>query len=106
MPALVKKHPHRIHYSPEAADHLARLTAHQSATVLDKVERNLTHEPTVPTRNRKVLRANPLAAWELRIGDLRVYHEVQDEPDAVVIVKAIGIKERDRVVIGGEEVEL
>ena len=66
----------------------------------------MSHEPTVPTRNRKVLRANSLAPWELRIGDLRVYYEVKVEPDAVVVVKAIGIKERDRVVIGGEEVEL
>lgn len=60
----------------------------------------------MPTRNRKVLRANLLAPWELRIGDLRVYYEVKDEPVAVVIVNAIGVKERDRVVIGGEEVEL
>lgn len=102
----MKKRPYRIHYSAEAVDHLAGLTAHQSSTVLDKVERTLSHEPTVPTRNRKVLRANPLAAWELRIGDLRVYYEVKVEPDPVVVVKAIGTKQRGRVVIGGEEVEL
>jgi hypothetical protein len=35
-----------------------------------------------------------------------VYYEVKGEPDPVVIVKAIGIKQRDRVVIGEEEVEL
>lgn len=60
---------------------------------------------TVATRNRKVLRANLLAPWELRIGDLRVYYEIEDDPERVV-VKAIGVKDRDRVRIGGEEVEL
>jgi hypothetical protein len=35
-----------------------------------------------------------------------VYYEVKDEPDMVVVVKAIGVKDRNRVVIGGEEVEL
>ena len=66
----------------------------------------MSHQPNVPTRNRKVLRANRVAAWELRLGDLRVYYAVKDEPEAVVIVKAVGKKERDRVLIGGEEVEL
>jgi mRNA-degrading endonuclease RelE of RelBE toxin-antitoxin system len=81
------------------------LTARQSATVLDVVARSLTHEPTVPTRQRKVLRANAVAPWELRIGDLRVYYEVKDDVERVV-VKAVGVKERNRVLIGGEEVEL
>jgi hypothetical protein len=48
---------------------MERLTTRQSATVLDVVARTLTHEPTVPTRQRKVLRANAVAPWELRIGD-------------------------------------
>lgn len=82
------------------------LTARQRTTVLDVVARNLTHEPTVPTRQRKVLRANAVAPWELRIGDLRVYYEVKDDPERVVVVKAVGVKERNRVLIGGEEVEL
>ena len=103
---MVRRRPYRIDYSPEAVDHMEGLTARQSATVLDVVTRSLTHEPTVPTRQRKVLRANAVAPWELRIGDLRVYYEVKDDPERVVVVKAIGVKERNRVLIGGEEVEL
>lgn len=80
--------------------------ARQSATVLDVVARSLTHEPIVPTRQQKVLRANAVAPWELRIGDLRVYYEVRDDGERVVVVKAVGVKERNRVLIGGEEVEL
>jgi hypothetical protein len=91
---------------PEAVDHLAGLTARQSATVLDVVVRQLSHEPATPTRNRKVLRANSVAPWELRIGLLRVYDDFVDEPERVVVVKAVGIKDRNRVRIGEEEVEL
>ena len=47
-----------------------------------------------------------MAPWEPRIGELRVYYEVREKPDRVVVVKAVGVKDRDRVRIGGEEVEL
>jgi mRNA-degrading endonuclease RelE of RelBE toxin-antitoxin system len=102
----LRKHAYRIDYSPEAVDHLAGLTARQRGTVLDVVIRQLSHEPARATRNRKVLRANPIAPFELRIGLLRVYYELLEDPERVVVVKAVGIKERDRVRIGGEEVEL
>jgi len=70
------------------------------------VPRQLGHQPTLPTRNRKPLEANPIAPWELRIGDLRVYFEAVEEPERVVKIVAVGRKVRERVVIGGVEVEL
>ncbi len=103
---MVRKGPYRIDYSPDALDHLRSLTARQAVTVLDTVERQLSQQPTVWTRNRKVLRANPVAPYELRAGELRVYYEAGDEPSGVVIVKAVGVKDRACVRIGGEEVEL
>ena len=69
-------------------------------------ERKLTHQPTVPTRNRKRLRDNTLANWELRIGDIRVYFDVEEAPEPVVTICAVGVKARDRVLIGGEGVDL
>ena len=35
-----------------------------------------------------------------------MYYEVREEPERVVVVKAVGVKDRDRVRIGGEEVKL
>ena len=35
-----------------------------------------------------------------------IYYDVKDEPEKLVTVLAIGIKDRNRVIIGGEEVEL
>jgi mRNA-degrading endonuclease RelE of RelBE toxin-antitoxin system len=65
---------HQIEYSPDAEDHLKALTARQQAIVLDAVDKQLKYQPTVETRNRKPMRPNPIAPWELRIGNLRVYY--------------------------------
>lgn len=78
----------------------------QQVIVLDVVDEQLAHQPTVETRNRKPMRPNPLAPWELRIGSLRVYYDVEDRPDRVVYIRAVGVKERNRVRIGAEEIQL
>jgi mRNA-degrading endonuclease RelE of RelBE toxin-antitoxin system len=93
---------YRIEYSPEAEEHLRALTRRQQAIVLDVVETRLTDEPLTETRNRKRMRPNDLALWELRIGDLRVYYDVDRGPPRVVQVRAVGTKSRDRVRIGKE----
>ncbi|MBI3797105.1 MAG: type II toxin-antitoxin system RelE/ParE family toxin [Deltaproteobacteria bacterium] len=98
--------PYRIEYSPEAEEHLRFLTARQRVTVLDTVDEQLMHQPTVETRNRKPMRPNPLAPRELRVGKLRVYYDAEEEPEPVVHIRAVGIKERNRVRIGKEVLEL
>ena len=97
---------YKIEYSPESEAHLRFLTARQQAIVLDAVDEQLTYQPTVETKNRKLMRLNPLAPWELRNGDLRVYYDVEEEPEAVVYINAVGIKERNQVRIAGEIYEL
>jgi mRNA-degrading endonuclease RelE of RelBE toxin-antitoxin system len=103
---------YRIDYSPAAEEHLRALTARQRATVFDTIDEQLIVQPGVETRNRKPMRPNPLAPWELRIGDLRVYYDIQedhvveDRPEPRVLIVAVGIKDRNRVIIGGEEVNL
>ncbi|MDJ0621266.1 MAG: type II toxin-antitoxin system RelE/ParE family toxin [Calothrix sp. MO_192.B10] len=97
---------YRIEYSPEAEVHLQSLTARQQAIILDTVDEQLMYQPTLETKNRKLMRPNPLAPWELRIGDLRVYYDVEEESEAVVYINAIGVKERNQVYIGGEIYEL
>jgi mRNA-degrading endonuclease RelE of RelBE toxin-antitoxin system len=96
----------QIAYSPECEDHLRALSARDRAIVLDTVDQQLTHEPTVETRHRKPMRPNPLAPWELRIGDLRVYYEVDDSVEPVVHVRAVGIKVHNVVRVRGEELKL
>jgi mRNA-degrading endonuclease RelE of RelBE toxin-antitoxin system len=95
--------PYRIEFSPEAVDHLDGLTARQRSSVLDAIERQLLYQPRVETRQRRPLRPNPLAEYRLRVGDLRVYDDVRH---AIVLIKAVGIKLRNRVLVGGKEIEL
>ena len=97
--------PYRIEYSPDVEDHLRYLTARQQAIVLDTIDVRLTDQPTVETRNRKRMVPNSLALWELRIGSFRAYYDVE-ESDRVVYVRAVGIKLRNRVRIGREEINL
>jgi mRNA-degrading endonuclease RelE of RelBE toxin-antitoxin system len=93
-------------YSPEAVDHLSSLQKTDQVMVVNEVEQQLSHEPTLATRKRKLLRPNLLAPWQLRIGDIRVFYSVQDEPDPVVTIKAIGKKIHNELWIGVERVQL
>ncbi len=52
------------------------------------------------------MRPNPVAPWELRVGTLRVYYDVVDDPEPVVYIRAVGVKERNRIRIGREIIEL
>jgi mRNA interferase RelE/StbE len=98
--------PYRIAYSPEALDHLGRLTARQRQIVLDAADKQLTHQPTTRTRNRKPLRPNTLASWELRVGNLRVYYDTIEQGTPTTQVRAIGVKKRNKILIGGKEIDL
>jgi mRNA-degrading endonuclease RelE of RelBE toxin-antitoxin system len=73
---------------------------------LDGVDKKLPYEPTVETRNRKPMRPNSIAPWELRSGDFRVYYDVKETPELIVYIRAVGIKKRNRVYIGKEVIEL
>ena len=48
------------------------------------------------------------ATWELRFGAnnrFRVFYEV-DAAEQMVFVLAIGVKDREKLIVGGEEIEL
>jgi len=49
---------------------------------------------------------NSLETWELRIGNLRVYYDVEENTVSVIYIQAVGVKNRNRVRIGQEEIEL
>lgn len=93
--------------SPEAIDHLAAMPVHHRRILLDAIDAHLIHEPTVITRRRKPLRPNPLASWELRVDQFRVYYQVEStSDDQIVYIVAVGKKIRNQVTIGGKAVEL
>ena len=63
--------------------------------VFDAVDEQLMHQPTVETRNRKPMRPNPVAPWELRIEELRVLPALFVDEDGKTLVdfQALGPEE-------------
>lgn len=95
-----------IEFAKSVKMQLQALTARQRSSIFDAIERHLVNEPLAETRNRKPLRPNPIAPWELRVGKLRVFYDVGDGPPPVVMILAVGVKERDVLRIAGEEIQL
>lgn len=65
---------YKIRFTPEALDDLKSLRKSEQKEVLDGIESQLKHEPALETRNRKRLRPNDVAEWELRTGKFRVFY--------------------------------
>jgi mRNA-degrading endonuclease RelE of RelBE toxin-antitoxin system len=95
----------QIALTPEAIDDLASMRKFDQKRIVDEIESQLLHEPTRQTRNRKQLRPNELAEWELRVDTFRVFFDV-DAENQVVNVIAIGYKEGNDLFIHGEKYEL
>lgn len=93
----------RLVFAQAVENHLRHLSRPQRVSVLEAIEKQLTHEPLKETRQRKPLRPNPLAPWELRVQSLRVFYDVHE--DAVIIL-AVGTKVRNRLIIGDQEIAL
>jgi mRNA-degrading endonuclease RelE of RelBE toxin-antitoxin system len=97
---------YRILYARPTEHHFRYLSLLQQKALLDAIDLQLAHQPMTQTKNRKRMRPNPLATWELRVGKLRAYYDVFTSPEAVVLIVAVGIKDRNTVQIGGEVVTL
>lgn len=97
---------YRIRFAASAEEHFAQLPARLQSIALEAAKVQLRHEPVLETRNRKFLRPNPLAPWELRVGALRVFYELDAEEADVVNILAIGIKRGNRLFIAGEEIRI
>jgi len=96
-------------FAPEALEHLDQIESKHHRLVEDTIDEQLAHTPAKETRNRKPLhQPAPFdATWELRCGPdnrYRVLYEVNLDEHAVSIL-AIGVKQRNRLFIGGEEFE-
>ncbi len=95
----------QIKFTPEAFEDLRRLRKSDHRPIVDAVETQLLHQPALETRNRKRLRPNQLAEWELRVGDFRIFYDVDPENN-VVKIEAIGQKQGSKLIVHGEEYEL
>ena len=89
---------------PNAEQDLDHYRTNEQKIILDGISTFLEVDAGVETKRRKPLRPNPIAPWELRIGDFRVFYEVR-EPGGVRVL-AIGHKRHKELFIRGRRVEI
>ena len=107
---MARKQPYDISYDQATKKHLRAIDAKYHSLIRAEIEEQLQFEPDKETRNRKPLRqpAPFEATWEIRFGpdhSFRVLYGIDKEHHEVQI-QAIGVKEGNRLVVAGEEVEL
>jgi mRNA-degrading endonuclease RelE of RelBE toxin-antitoxin system len=95
----------RIEINEEAKLDFFYYPASERKLIASELRLQLLHQPSSPTKNRKPLRDNPVASWELRIGRFRVFYEI-DEGARTVMIVAVGHKEHNVLLVCGEEVRL
>jgi len=106
---MARQQPFVFIFDPQVDDHLRTIEAKHHSLIRKAMREQLRFEPETETRNRKPLQrpAASGATWELRFGPgnrFRVLYAVDRERREVHIL-AIGVKDRNRLIIGGEEVE-
>lgn len=95
-------------HSSQVREHLNAIERKYYGLIRQEIEAQLQFESELETRNRRPLKRAVAfeAEWEIRFGPndrFRVFYEV-DRDVGVVYILAIGVKVRDRLYIGGEEV--
>jgi len=99
-----------ISYAPKTYKHLDWIEPKYHRLLATTIKEQLSYTPARETRNRKPLE-EPVsfgATWELRFGpknSFRVFYDVNHE-EKIASVLAIGVKEGNRLFIGGQEFEL
>jgi mRNA-degrading endonuclease RelE of RelBE toxin-antitoxin system len=94
-------------FAPETVSHLDAIDPKYFGLIERKIDEQLAHAPERVTRQRKPLEEpGPSGAtWELRFGPqncFRVFYET-DVSAGEVHVLAIGVKQRERLFVGGKE---
>lgn len=100
-----------IIYDSEVVQHLAKIERKYHSLIRQTIENQLSYEPLTQTSNRKPLTHSTEFGehtWEIRFGPnnrFRVFYRVK-VGEWQVRVLAIGIKIRDRLLIGSKEFRL
>ena len=96
---------YQIEVTEEAKADLYYYAAFERKIITNEIRVQLIHQPLIETKNKKKLRDNPIASWELRSGKYRIFYEVEETSRKVAIV-AVGHKEHNMLLIRGKEVKI
>ena len=79
--------PYEIILAPEAIEDMDALKANDRATVRDRLERHLRHEPTKVSRSRiKRLRKMAQPQYRLRVGEIRIFYDISENRVEVLAI--------------------
>ena len=92
----------RITITDEADSQLRSLPVRDQRIIEAAVTARLRDQPTMPTKAIRRLRLNPLAEFELRVRDLRVLYNVEQDSSEVVLL-IVGRKVGNKLIVGGKE---
>jgi mRNA interferase RelE/StbE len=90
----------RISITAEAESQFKGLAVRQRRSLEAAIQARLMHQPQTPTKSIKKLRPNPLAEFELRVGDLRLLYNVEG---VEVVLLVVGRKVGNKLIVKGEE---
>ena len=91
-----------IHFTESALGDIAWFRQRDRQIIFDGIQQQLAHEPVMETRNRKRLRPNKTAEWEVRIDGFRVFYDA-DADQEIVDGKVVGLKVGSKVCVRGRE---
>jgi mRNA-degrading endonuclease RelE of RelBE toxin-antitoxin system len=99
-----------IIFTPQTKQHLSVIDKKYHSLIQQAIQAQLQFEPNIETANKKSLEDSIefTKAWEIRFGPnnrFRVLYEINEEQFEVYIL-AIGTKQRNRLFVGGKEIEL
>ncbi|OQX16444.1 MAG: hypothetical protein BWK80_40155 [Desulfobacteraceae bacterium IS3] len=96
---------YQIEITDDAKTDMSFFEMYERKIILAGIKEQLTHEPLKETKNRKKLRDNPIAAWELRIGRYRIFYEVNKNIVTVTVV-SVAMKRHNVLYIRNKEVKI
>ena len=107
---MARQQPYALIFDPQVKRHLGAIPAKYHSLIRATIRDQLLFEPESETRNRKPLQPPAVlgATWELRFGPdnrFRVLY-TSDLERREVLILAVGIKDGNRLIIGGEEAGL
>jgi mRNA interferase RelE/StbE len=77
--------PYEIRYSDQAVEQLKKLKSFSRTAVLDEIEQILGVNPTLVSKSRvKRLREPSPTQYRLRVGEFRVFYDVEDRTVLIV----------------------
>ena len=92
-----------IKMTSEAEEDLNYFRAYERGVIVDGMKNHLRIDADKESKRRKRLRPNPIAPFELRIDNYRVFYDLEDR---TVWVISVGWKEHNDVYIRGKKVIL